>query len=221
MNATVIALIIIGLCMFLISFIIMKPKKEDGSVTTDSTGVPEEIINTYQDKIKNAVKQYSEQVIENTNRELTALSNQSMMDISELADQVLEDIKKNHNECTFLYDMIEDKGQQMKTYVSDCTKQLIALQDNIRENSEKVVEDSANRKNKKQVSNRVLDQMEQLTPAQNHEEDMQGTKEIQIRNRKIVSMYQNGMSAIEIAKKLDMGIGEVQVSIDLFQGEEK
>ena len=204
----------------------MKPKNgEEHKLSSEQAEVDEELLNRYQEKIKKAVSDYSVQIIEDTNRQMTSLSNQSMMDISELADQVLEDIKKNHKECVFLYDMIEDKGQQLKNYISDCTKQLIAVQDTIQDTKhvsvqQKTVQSEKN-KEKNQAQSSLLKHIKQPQEPHNFESDMEGAKETQERNRKIISMYQSGMSAIDIAKKLDMGIGEVQVSIDLFQGEEK
>ena len=38
-------------------------------------------------------------------------------------------------------------------------------------------------------------------------------------NHKILSLAQNGASAVDIAKQLNVGIGEVRFVLDLYKGE--
>ena len=45
-------------------------------------------------------------------------------------------------------------------------------------------------------------------------------EEVQKRNEQILAMYQAGSSPLDIAKKLDMGVGEVKLVVGLFQGEQ-
>ena len=48
---------------------------------------------------------------------------------------------------------------------------------------------------------------------------MHEDKEVQDNNNdKILELYRQGKSAVEIAKELELGMGEVTLVIDLFQG---
>lgn len=51
------------------------------------------------------------------------------------------------------------------------------------------------------------------------QEELQQDKEVQDNNNdKILELYRQGKSAVEIAKELELGMGEVTLVIDLFQG---
>ena len=227
MNTIVIILLVIGLCMIIVSCILVGRSESAGQqVSLNDYELNEEAMANLQENIKSAIKEYSDQLVEDTNRQLTALSNKSMMEISELADQVLADIEKNHKECVFLYDMLEDKGQKLKAYVSNSAEQLLAMEEeeqlkdtmqDLAESEEETVSDELNSAN--QIKEYMVEQIKQQMTQEVYEEDMEGTEEVQQRNQQILSMYRDGMQPIEIAKTLDLGVGEVKLIVDLFQGE--
>ncbi len=49
----------------------------------------------------------------NTERELSKVSNEKIMAVSEYSDTVLAEIDKNHKEAMFLYDMLNDKHKDI------------------------------------------------------------------------------------------------------------
>lgn len=67
--------------------------------------------------------------MEKTERGLERLTNEKMTAVSEYAQTVLEDIHKNHEEVMFLYDMLNDKHENLKetaTEVSMAVKEASA-----------------------------------------------------------------------------------------------
>lgn len=60
--------------------------------------------------------------IEKTERSMERLANEKIMAINEYSDTVLEEINKNHKEVLFLYDMLNDKHENLKTTVSEAYK---------------------------------------------------------------------------------------------------
>lgn len=60
--------------------------------------------------------------IEKTERSMERLSNEKIMAINEYSDTVLEEINKNHKEVLFLYDMLNDKHENIKTTMSEAAK---------------------------------------------------------------------------------------------------
>lgn len=60
--------------------------------------------------------------IDENKLDLSRVSNEKVMEISEYAGTVLEDIKKNHDEVVFMYDMLNDKHKNMLHTVSEMTK---------------------------------------------------------------------------------------------------
>ena len=147
-----------------------------------------------------------------------------MMEISELAEQVLEDIKKNHKECVFLYDMLEDKSENLKQYVSNSAEKLFAMQKDVmrvlpEEDKGKAEEVLKDRSTQSQIQEYLVEQVKQLEGNDAPDEDMEGVADVQERNRLILDMVKDGKEPLEIARELDLGVGEVQLVVDLFQGE--
>ena len=60
--------------------------------------------------------------MEKTERSMERLANEKIMAINEYSDTVLEEINKNHKEVLFLYDMLNDRHENLKGTVSDSLK---------------------------------------------------------------------------------------------------
>ena len=57
--------------------------------------------------------------IEKTERSMERVTNEKIMAVNEYSDTVLEEINKNHKEVLFLYDMLNDKHDNLKEAISD------------------------------------------------------------------------------------------------------
>ena len=51
------------------------------------------------------------------------------MAVSEFSDQILEKIEQNHKEVVFLYDMLNEKENEMKEFVQEIDKSKIVLEE--------------------------------------------------------------------------------------------
>lgn len=227
MSPVVFFLTIIGICLIIASFIffdkdeVMNKKQV---VMLNDYELDEQELAKLQESIRVVVKEYSDQLITDTNQRLSSVSSQKMMEISELADQVLEDIKKNHKECVFLYDMLEDKSENLKQYVSNSAEKLFAMQKDVmrvipeeaKEQAEEILKD---KNDGSQIQDYLVEQVKQLEGNDAPIEDMEGVEDVQERNRLILDMVKDGKEPLEIARELDLGVGEVQLVVDLFQGE--
>ena len=227
MSPVVFFLTIIGICLIIASFIffdkdeVMSKKQV---VMLNDYELDEQELAKLQESIRVVVKEYSDQLITDTNQRLSSVSTEKMMEISELADQVLEDIKKNHKECVFLYDMLEDKSENLKQYVSNSAEKLFAMQKDVmrvlpEESKEQVDEILKDRNDGSQIRDYLVEQVKQLEGNDAPIEDMEGVEDVQERNRLILDMVKDGKEPLEIARELDLGVGEVQLVVDLFQGE--
>lgn len=231
MSATVIFLMIIGICLIAASFIFLDKDAGAGAdgkqvVMLNDYELDEKQLEKLQQSIREVVKDYSEQLVDETDQKLNQVAGQKMMEISELADQVLDEIQKSHKECVFLYDMLDDKSNQLKSYVSNSAEKLISIsQQSLEQEKEEEAEErhtqkvSATKETDSQIEEHLVEQVKQKETIPASEEDMQGTQEVQERNRIILERYQKGENVMDIAKNLDMGVGEVQLILDLFQGE--
>lgn len=227
MDPIVIFMTIIGICLIVASFIFLDQKENSKKqvVTLNDYELDEQELAKLQESIKKVVKEYSDELVADTNKQLNEISSAKMMEINELCEQALSDIQKAHQECVFLYDMLEDKSENLKQYVSNSAQKLFSMQEDVM----RVASDDAEKEKQQpeqetnsQVQNYLLEHVKQSQGEEEkkHEEDTLGIEEVQKRNEQILAMYQAGSSPLDIAKELDMGVGEVKLVIGLFQGEQ-
>ncbi|MCR4717733.1 MAG: hypothetical protein K5656_11205 [Lachnospiraceae bacterium] len=228
MSALTVFLTIIGICLIIISFLFFDKEEEGpvkGVVKLNDYELDDEEMSKLQDSIRSSVKDYSEQLVDETNLKMTNSSNQKMVEINELAEQVLADIEKARKELVFLFDMLEDKSGSLKAYVSTSAERLFAMQQDVmrvvpKEDVAKVEQALHSENTESQVKERLISQVEDSENLKVNPDDMEGDEEVQLRNEKILSMYDNNEEVLTIAKELNMGVGEVQLVIDLYRGAE-
>ena len=113
MSGITVFLTIIGLCLIIGSFIFFE--KEDTSpkkqvVMLNDYELDEAELAKLQESIRAVVKEYSDELVSATEEQLQETCNQKMLEMNELAEQILADIEKARQECVFLFDMLEDRS---------------------------------------------------------------------------------------------------------------
>lgn len=227
MSATTVFLVIIGICLIVGSFIFFDKDGISGKkqvVMLNDYELDEQELAKLQDNIRTVVKEYSDQLVEDTSKQLSGVANQKVMEVSELADQVLSDIEKARQECVFLYDMLEDKSGQLKEYVSNSAEKLFSMQEDVMrvvpaEKKTEVEEIFREATAESQVKEHLLEQVKQTEEPELPEEELDEIQDVQKRNKQILTMFHEGKEPLTIAKELNLGVGEVQLVVDLFQGE--
>lgn len=134
MTTLEILLLILGAVIFIASFIVPESKSELDAADKQLT--QEKLQELLQEEMKNVRSQVGDAVdetvhysMEKTERGLERLTNEKMTAVSEYAQTVLEDIHKNHEEVMFLYDMLNNKHENLKetaTEVSMAVKEASA-----------------------------------------------------------------------------------------------
>ena len=115
MTGLEIALFILGVAFIVISFFIV-----DNSKSGNGSGMSASSINT------EAIRRIGADAIEDMNRKsdlliaesedkLETISNDKIIAVGEYSDQVLEKINSNHKEVVFLYQMLTDKEEELKS----------------------------------------------------------------------------------------------------------
>lgn len=119
MTTLEILLLILGAVIFIASFIVPESKSEMDAADKQLT--QEKLQELLQEEMKNVRSQVADAVdetvhysMEKTERGLERLTNEKMTAVSEYAQTVLEDIHKNHEEVMFLYDMLNNKHENLK-----------------------------------------------------------------------------------------------------------
>lgn len=126
MNWLEVALLIFGAGAFAGSFLIKgKSEKKDDGQQFDADLVRSFIEKEMEDakgRVTEVVDETLEYAVEKTERASERISNEKIMAISEYSETVLADINKSHQEVMFLYDMLNDKHNNLKETVKHVDK---------------------------------------------------------------------------------------------------
>lgn len=226
MSAMEITLLFIGVIIFALSFLIPDRKKTDENPTVN----PEDIrrmmegeLNGMKLKVNEVTDETVEYSIEKAERQLERVSNEKIMALSEYADTIMDGIDKSHQELLFMYDMLNDKQTDINNTVRkvEATAREVELESNTELPIVKSIEPEpvAASHVMVQQSSTDADSFIQMVGADHIVEDYidEAENESANNNDKIIAMSKNGMTTVDIARELGLGVGEVKLVIDLFK----
>lgn len=120
MSIVEVLLLVMGAGVFIASFAL--PEKKGSVRQEDAKAIKKEIKVRLEEGLVDIRKQVEDEIeeaisysVEKTERSLDRLTNEKMEAVHEYSDTVLEDIHKNHKEVAFLYDMLNDKHEKLKS----------------------------------------------------------------------------------------------------------
>ena len=275
MNITELILLIFGGIVFTVSFFLPSggKKEKDGISKADEEEI-KEIIGREVEEAKTQISDIVDETItysmEKTERSMERLTNEKIMAVNEYSDTVLEQINKNHKEADFLYDMLNDKHENLKSTVSEAVKTASEVKKTVkdaevtaREAKEQAVEikeqipapvpekefvpiqaprvevtdgsataeiekepEKPKRKTTRKVKPEASASKEEAVDPEKTEKASKvdlsmaapGKTGGRNSNERILELHKAGKSNMAIAKELGLGIGEVKLVIDLFEG---
>lgn len=181
-------------------------------------------------RIENAIDEQVDQSSEKVDRSLEKVTNDKIMAISEYSDTVIESMNKTHNEIMFLYSMLNDKHTELTGMAADLQR-LAADVRSLEEKAPLTAPQAASERAAAvsaasavtPVSVETADTTERETaaaPAEQKEEmpETEETKQEGL-HAEILKLKKLGMTEVQIAKKLGIGIGEVRLVNGLYRGE--
>ena len=230
-----IALLTIGAILMVASFFVTEKlsnkdlEKISELSTEEMRRILEKNLTEAQVKVNNMVDQVIDQSIEKSmdvvERALDKETNEKMRAISEYSDTVLEAIHKTHNEVMFLYSMLNDKHSELTNYAGNLADLAIHLeelqadvQQSLGQSQEPLQKIRESAPDPAQPPEKELPKAP-VTELPTELPDVQAD-EMMNHNQMILERYKEGKSAVEIAKELGIGVGEVRLVIGLFREEE-
>lgn len=187
-----------------------------------------------------------ERAKDTTERQMDRITNEKMMAINEYSDTVMTEIHKNHEEAVFLYDMLNNKHAQVKTTAAELnqtiklSKQTQSATKSKLSEKKKEKDDAAAPENdgfEPIAASPVQDEAENvrkenvdidIPKKEEIKETVADTNGIEMMfatdggeansNDRILALHKAGKSNMAIARELGLGIGEVKLVIDLFEG---
>lgn len=130
-----IVFVVLGMAAVIYSYRVADGSKNENVMTRkamhvidmDTTEQMEQQLKDYEQKVEDIASDAEVQ----TEEKLQSLSNESILGISEYSDQVLDKIEKNHAEVVFLYNMLNEKQDELKEIISDSDKMKAELRDEL------------------------------------------------------------------------------------------
>jgi hypothetical protein len=258
MSVVEISLVVFGLCAFVLSFVIGGKSKGQDEQHIDMELIRSVMDNEVKDaktRISEVVDETIEYAVEKAERASERLSNEKIMEISEYSDTVLSDINKSHQEVMFLYDMLNNKHENLKEtarQVGITAKEaeeaanaaVLAIAGSSNENTEPELKPIVARKVEATGSENIIGNTAPINPdelkslsveelsglihgdmpeevdevAPENDKDENG-ENLENKNDRILELHKKGISDVDIAKELGLGVGEVKLVINLFKGD--
>ena len=233
MTGIEIALLLIG-CVLMIGSFFVSEKLSGAEINRIAELSDHELkriiskgVENAESRIDVAVDEKVEEVAEKVEIALERESNMKIMAIDEYSGTVMESMKKTHDEIMFLYSMLNDKHTEMTSLTGDLQR----LAANIRNMQERVASQAEPYKVSKSVETTTGETyLEKAVAAKESreenqllekEESMEFSGNAVNHNDMILALHKEGLSKVEIAKKLSLGVGEVSLVIGLYKGEEE
>ncbi len=138
MSVIEIVLVIIGAGIFLLGYFLPAGKKNtDEEVQLISEAEIRRLVEgeseSVREKISDIVDETIGYSIEKTERAMERVANEKIMAVNEYSDTVLEEINKNHQEVTFLYDMLNDKHDTLMTSIGEANQVAEEIRQTVRD----------------------------------------------------------------------------------------
>lgn len=210
MTGLEIFLILFGAVSVVVSFLVgerVDGKKDKAQNELNTEKLMEEV----KEQVNAAVESSIDDTVEKTAQELDKLSNEKIMAVSDYSENVLSEINKSHEEVVFLYSMLNDKEKEIKNTVKD-VEMVKASVKKIAVKQEKEKAPAVQEEKESQLRNEYTRDVE----------DRQDNKDVVgNNNERILQMYKEGKSNIDIARELNLGMGEVRLVIDLYKTRRK
>lgn len=227
MTPLVIILILIGSGILIFScFLIDNKENQNGEVYSNLAGPRELTIAEIEDtrkKVEAIISEITETSIDKTEDRLSQISNEKIIAVSDFSNQVIEKISQNHDEVIFLYNMVNEKETELKDLLKNIDKVKYQLKEaeknepvaanSTKSKSQPVQNNKSNAKTNSSKNNTIdkEDNMKAIENTDNLKQDFFNNN-----NQKILELYSQGFSVIDISKTLELGQGEVKLVIDLY-----
>jgi len=194
------------------------------------------------------VEEKVEEVLVKTADSMEEECNDKIKAIGEYSDTVIESMNKTHNEIMFLYSMLNDKHTELTQFSaklqelsSEIAKKDEEIQKHlvlpIAEEEQKQPPKAAGKTTRKSKAKAKATDIEKAAVKAIEEEpkemvfqDFDEEMDLEIdgegqedfnHNEAILKLHKKGKTAIEIARELALGLGEVQLVIGLYEGNRK
>ncbi|MBQ8946147.1 MAG: hypothetical protein IJ058_04955 [Lachnospiraceae bacterium] len=131
-----IIVMVVGIALVVAGYLVPAKNKENEESDRISRDMVAEIVSEEVESAKGRIDEIVDETvnyaIEKAERGMDRLSNEKMMAVSEYSDTVLDQINKSHEEVVFLYDMLNDKHENLKETVAEAEKKANEVKESVK-----------------------------------------------------------------------------------------
>lgn len=220
-----------GFIFIIVSFFLIEQNKP-----TEQTISEEERHILLEAELKECEKKITELLNEKTSdymieveNKLSSLANEKIMAVDEFSQQLLAKLEGNHQEVVFLYDMMMNKEEEMKSTLNRMEvvrKENQVFMDKIielRDAKIKAMGKSLSEKRLKKEVPVIKEEPEEIKIVEEPEKFVKSKTKLQEKEElseelkhQILTLYAEKKSIKEISRKLSVGQGEVKLIVDLY-----
>ena len=239
MSPVEIIFVLLGIGILVVScFVGSKEEKTDTGILLheEALELQKQELKKYAEQL---LKEKSEETVIKTDDYLSRLSNEKIMSVNDFSTQILEKIEANHKEVVFLYDMLNQKEDEIKETVQQfdqekdelrgviedvirITKQLRSSVKTDSTGETTVVKSKQTEQKKAPIKPLTNTQFKITEPIKAVENQSDGQFEFtemlpaDRQKEEVLKLHRQGKSVLEISKALGMGQGEVGLIIGLY-----
>ena len=208
MGATEIVLIVLGIVVFVLSFVIPVQKEKLSKETLKDAKeeikkIVDEAVKEANSNLEDTAKEISDYNVEKAERAMERLCNDKIMAINEYSSTVLEAIDKNHQEVMFLYDMLNEKHNTLKETAASVEKTAKEAKQTAQDAMVEMKE-AREKKEEKDVQLQMIS-LDRISSARFVAEDDATSAEIARNNADVVSAIgKETPTAEDVVKQLDV-----------------
>lgn len=197
----------------------------------------EEEIERLRETVDRIVSEKTEEVILKTDDYLSQVANEKIMSVDEFSKQILERLDKNNSDVMFLYNMVTETKEELKSEIANAKKAKEALERSVEAKTADTKLPVTEAKKKDPAPKRTVtskpepekkpvvkkeskeqnptDDIAALLAATLNQEPEQAI-DMDVSKEKILELYKSGKSIRDISRELGMGQGEVKLVVDLY-----
>lgn len=241
MTVVEVILILIGIAFVIVSFFVEEKlstkdvERMEQLSEKELSVIVERQMREAEEQIEEKVQQKAEESAEQINLKLQTKADDAIMSIDEFAGNSIDKMNKTHEEIVFLYSMLNDKHSEL----TDLAGQMHRFSEQIRRTEYEVLQSLENATDKATASlaevaeeteapaNETANSAEELAKPQAEEqqeedafalmEEEAASSAMDNHNQAIIRLRKDGLSDVEIAKQLGLGLGEVRLVLGLYK----
>ncbi|MGB8452126.1 MAG: DUF6115 domain-containing protein [Anaerocolumna sp.] len=208
MTPLVIILIVMGAGVLIYSCFLVDKNNGDIYSSLDSRELSLTEMEDIKNKVQSIISDVTDESIMKAEDKLSQISNEKIIAVNDFSNQVMEKISQNHEEVVFLYNMLNDKESEIKDTVKNFDKVKRQLTESNKIEPAVIKSNEKSDKNTRKVIRDTAADSGNLKA---------GPEFLNNHNQKILEMFSQGFSVVDISRTLELGQGEVKLVIDLYK----